>query len=87
MTNLQLRFEKTTEKFADFRVVADAHDGGNICIATLVREGVGPRKDSLTLIRTDDDQGTLRRIDAQKFISMSVALIIALVIVKDFVQV
>lgn len=49
--------------------------------------GVGPRKDSLTLIRTDDDQGTLRRIDAQEFISMPVALIIALVVVIDFVQV
>lgn len=36
VTNLQLRFEKSTEKFADFRVVADAHDGGNICIGTLV---------------------------------------------------
>jgi hypothetical protein len=52
-----------------------------------MRDGVRSGRGPLTLIRTDDDKGSLRRINAQEFISMAVAIVIALVVVIYFVQV
>ena len=47
----------------------------------------GSWREQLTLVGTDDDKGALCWINTQVLVNMAVALVVALVVVVDLVQV